>query len=707
MTSGRLTLFGAVAPLALGMVLAALATPDSVAQEAFSPAELTRLPTDAWLTNGGDLYNRRYSPLTAINRDNVAGLKGVWRTRLGGSGLARQYSGEAEPIVYDGVLYIVTGANDVFAIRIDSGEIVWSYEARLDPTISTICCGWTSRGLGFGEGKVFVGQLDGKLVALDRHTGEVVWSVQTERWQEGYTITSAPRYYDGMVITGYAGAEYAARGRVKAYAADDGSHVWTFYTVPGPGEFGHDTWPDDNEVWRHGGATVWQTPAVDPELGLMYFSTGNPGPDFNGAVRAGDNLFSVSMVAINVTTGEYRWHFQQIRHDLWDFDAANPVVLFDVEIDGVVRKAISEINKNGYNYILDRVSGEPLLGMDYVPVPQEPRQATADTQPIPRGVTAAPVTIDIAPEGAVLLDEHVYVPFWSDEDGEGRVVGTRSGANWPPSSYDPQRRLLYVCVNERLSHYRANEDETDMPPLGERYMGGSFGGVGMPTTGVLAALDVTTNTPAWRQRWPDRCYSGSVATAGDLLFIGRSDGRFMAYDSDNGMPLWEFQTGAGVNTTPAIFEYEGEQYVAVFSAGNAFASSPRGDSVWLFSLNGTLDPVEAPPPSAFIGRARGGGGAAPAADPTAPAGTGAPAAPMGLPNLDNGATLYGLVCELCHGADGQGGHADGAPITPGLTLTEAVSVVTDGRNTMAGFGGALSADELRDVSAYAIGLVEE
>ncbi len=689
------------APAVLAWAALVLAPSTGAAQEAFSPAELTRLPTDAWLTNGGDLYNRRYSPLTAINRDNVAGLKGVWRTRLGGSGLERQYSGEAEPIVYEGVLYIVTGANDVFAVRIDTGEIVWTYEARLDPGISTICCGWTSRGLGFGEGKVFVGQLDGKLVALDRHTGEVVWSVQTERWQEGYTITSAPRYYDGMVITGYAGAEYAARGRVKAYAAADGAHVWTFYTVPGPGKFGHDTWPEDNEVWRHGGATVWQTPAVDPELGLLYFSTGNPGPDFNGAVRAGDNLFSVSMVAIDVATGEYRWHFQQIRHDLWDFDAANPVVLFDVEIEGVVRKAISEINKSGYNYILDRVTGEPLLGMDYVPVPQEPRQATADTQPIPRGVTAAPVTIDIPPEGAVLLDETIYVPFWSEAGNVGRVIGKRSGANWPPSSYDPQRRLLFVCVNERLSYYRANEDETDSPMLGVRYMGGGFGGAGMPTTGVLAALDVTTNTPVWRQRWPDRCYSGSVATAGDLLFIGRSDGRFMAYDSDNGMPLWEFQTGAGVNTSPAIFEYGGEQYVAVFSAGNAFASSPRGDSVWLFSLNGTLDPVDAPPPSAFIGRARGGGGPAPA-DAAAD-----PEAPMGLPDLGNGGTLYVLVCELCHGANGQGGHADGAPITPGLTLEEALPVVTEGRNTMPGFATALSPDDLRDVSAYTIGLVEE
>ena len=363
---------------------------------------------------------------------------------------------------------------------------------------------------------------------------------------------------------------------------------------PGPGETGHDTWPADNEVWKFGGATVWQTPAVDPELGLLYFATGNPGPDFNGAVRAGDNLFSVSIVAVDVATGEYRWHFQQVRHDLWDFDAANPVVLFGVEIDGVSRKAVAEVNKNGYIYILDRVTGEPLLGMVEKPVPQEPRQATAATQPIPFGEPITPVTIDVPPEGYTLpYDEHVYVPFWTE-----RVVGSRRGANWPPSAYDPQRQTLYVCASERLSFYFVDEDETASPPGGERYMGGRFGGVGgLPSTGILAAMDMTTNTPVWRQRWADRCYSGAVATASGLLFVGRSDGRFMAFDSDTGMSLWEFQTGAGVNTTPAIFEYEGEQHVAIFSAGNAFAGSPRGDSVWLFSLSGTLDPVAAPPPS--------------------------------------------------------------------------------------------------------------
>ena len=657
-------------------------------QEAPSTADPAGLPTTSWLTNGGDLYNRRYSPLTAINRDNVDALKGVWRTRLGGSGVGSQYSGEAEPIVHDGVLYVVTGADDTFAIDIDSGEILWSYEAHLDPDISTICCGWTSRGVGFGEGRVFVGQLDGKLVALDRYSGEVAWSIQAERWQEGLTITSAPLYYDGLVITGFAGAEYGVRGRVKAYDSADGSLVWTFYTVPGPGEIGHDTWPADNDVWRYGGATVWQTPAVDPELGLLYFATGNPGPDFNGAVRAGDNLFSVSIVAVDVETGEYRWHFQQVRHDLWDFDAANPVVLFDVEIGGVVRKAVAEVNKNGYIYILDRATGDPLLGMDEKAVPQEPRQATAATQPIPRGEPVAPLTIDVPPEGYTLpYDEHVYVPFWTE-----RVVGRRSGANWPPSAYDPERQILYVCASERVSFYLVDDDETPSPPGGERYMGGRFGGVGgLPSTGILAAMDMTTNTVVWRQRWADRCYSGAVATAGGLLFVGRSDGRFMALDSDTGMALWEFQTGAGVNTTPAIFGHGGEQHVAIFSAGNAFAGSPRGDSVWLFSLSGTLDPVPAPSPVSW---GRGGMGAA-------------ARSPIGQPNLDNGQVLYARACELCHGADGQGGHAEGAPINPGRTLAEVVGIVTDGQNAMPGFGASLAVNDLRDVSAYAMELVEE
>jgi quinohemoprotein ethanol dehydrogenase len=332
-----------------------------------------------WPKSGGNLFNQNYSPLTQINRQNVANLKGVRRVRLAESGTNAKHSGEAQPVVDDGVIYIVTGADDVFAISIRTGQVLWTYKANLDSAISTICCGWTSRGIALGAGRAYVGQLDGRLVALDQKSGLPVWSIQAERWQDGYTITAAPLYYEGMLIVGFAGAEIGTRGRVKAYDAKDGHLIWTFYTIPGPGERGHDTWPQDNDAGKHGGATVWQTPAVDPELGLIYFSTGNPGPDFNGRTRAGDNLYSVSMVALEAETGKYRWHFQQVHHDLWDYDSANPVILFDVKVNGRVRKAIAEAGKTGWVYILDRVTGEPLLGIGEKPVPQEPRQYTSAT----------------------------------------------------------------------------------------------------------------------------------------------------------------------------------------------------------------------------------------------------------------------------------------------------------------------------------------
>jgi quinohemoprotein ethanol dehydrogenase len=552
--------------------------------------DLTAFPTTGWLTNGGDLYNRRYSPLTQITRDNVAQLKAVWRTRLDGSGTGVKYSGEAQPIVQDGVIYVITGADDVFAIRVESGETLWSYKANLNDKISTVCCGWTSRGVGLGDGKVFVGQLDGKLLALDQRTGAVVWSTQAERWEEGFTITSAPLYYDGLVITGFAGAEYGIRGRVKAYDAKTGSLAWTFYTIPGPGEFGHDTWPKNSDVWKHGGASVWQTPAVDPQLGLLYFSTGNPGPDFNGAVRAGDNLFATSMVAVDAKTGKYRWHFQQVHHDLWDFDAPNPVVLFDIELGGRTRKAIAQASKTGWVYILDRTNGRPLIGIEEKPVPQEPRQLTARTQPYPVGDAFVPQSMTIAPEGTRLVNQgRIFTPFWTDaivaKPGQG------GGANWAPSSYDPRSGYLYVCASDRTGIFKA-EEGFEMPMDGERYLGGAFGAVAWGVHGILSALDMHTNKLVWQQAWPERCYSGSVATAGGLLFIGRGDGRFTALDSRNGARLWAFQTGAGVNAPASVFEHRGQQYVVVLSAGSAFAAATRGDSVWLFSLAGTLTAVD-------------------------------------------------------------------------------------------------------------------
>jgi quinohemoprotein ethanol dehydrogenase len=548
------------------------------------------LPTTSWPTNGGDRFNRRHSPLALIDRGNVAQLKGVWRTRLDGSGAGPQHSGEAQPLVVDGVVYVPTGADDLFALSVADGSLLWEYRAHLEEAIDTVCCGWTNRGVAEGEGRIYLGRLDGTLVALDAKTGETVWSVQAERWQDGLSITNAPLYYDGLVITGFAGAEYGVRGRIKAFDAHDGSLVWTFYTVPGPGEPGSETWPADSDLWQHGGGTVWHTPAVDPALGLIYFSTGNAGPDFNGAVRPGDNLYTSSILALEAKTGRYRWHFQQVHHDLWDYDSPSPVVLFDLEVGGRERKGLAQPSKTGWVYILDRTDGTPLIGIDEKAVPQEPRQATAPTQPYPRGDSFVPQFLDIAPEGFPLVNGgKIFTPYWTDS-----IIakpGILGGANWPPSSYDPSSGYLYVCAGDQASAFRAEDVGTEKPPAGELYVGGSFGTNPLPALGTFTALDMRTNTIVWQQQWADTCYSGATTTAGGLVFVGRNDGRLTALDSANGTKLWEFQTGAGMNAPVSVFEHDGKEYVLAYSAGSLFAGSAKGDSVWLFGLDGTLEPV--------------------------------------------------------------------------------------------------------------------
>ncbi|MDX1562237.1 MAG: PQQ-binding-like beta-propeller repeat protein [Gammaproteobacteria bacterium] len=647
---------------------------------AFSSDDLTALPRQNWITNGGTTFNQRYSPLDQLTPENVGGLKGVWRTHLRGSGSGPQYSGEAQPIVYDGVIYISTGADDVFALDVETGDILWEYQAGLDPNVTTICCGWTNRGVALGDGKVFIGQLDGKLVALDQRTGMVVWSIQAERWQEGFSITSAPLYYDDMVITGFSGAEYGVRGRVKAYDADDGELIWTFYTIPGPGEVGHDTWPADNEVWMHGGATVWQTPAVDPDLGLLYFSTGNPGPDFNGAVRAGDNLFSASIVAIDVATGDYRWHFQEVHHDIWDYDAPNPVVLFDAQIDGVMRRGLAQVGKTGWVYLLDRVTGEPLIGIDERPVPQLAAQATSPTQPYPRGDAVVPQSVDIPPEGYRLINGgRIFTPFVGDA---GVIVAPSlyGGANWPPSSYDPERQALYVCASDYAGNFIGGDRDFEIPPEGAEYHGGVIGFAPLPRSGIFAAMDVTTNTIIWRYRWPNQCYSGSVATAGGLIFTGRNDGRLTALDSDTGFPVWEFQTGAGMNAPATVFEHDGQQYVVAYSAGNVLIGSAHGDSVWLFGLDGELE--QTVPNDALLSNVE------------------LPSAELLTVDISEGARIYQQTCLPCHGTEGTGGHGGGATLVGLDDVDYIMTLVRDGRNTMPPFAGALSPAEILNVSNY-------
>ncbi|WP_176489054.1 PQQ-binding-like beta-propeller repeat protein [Rhizorhabdus dicambivorans] len=663
--------------------------------EALKAGTLVKAPAANWLTPGGNIFNQRYSSLTEINRQNVSKLRGVWEKHLDGSGIGPQYSGEAQPIVHDGVIYVVTGADDVFAVSVETGKTLWKYVAQLDPKIATaVCCGWASRGVAIGEGRVYVGQLDGKLVALDQATGKIAWSVQAERWQDGYTITGAPLYYDGLIITGFGGSARSSRGRVKAYDAKSGKPVWTFYTVPGPGEPGHDTWPADNDFWQYGGANVWMTPAVDPKLGLIYFGTSGPGSYFNGAPRAGDNLYANSVVAVEAKTGRYRWHFQAVHHDIWDYDMTNPVILFDATVDNEMRHGIAAAGKTGWVYILDRITGKPLIGIEERPVPQDARQKTAATQPYPIGDAFVPQEIDIAPEGYKLENGgKIFTPFWLD--GALMKPAPRGGANWPPSSFDPTTNRMFICATDKAQYYTGGDRDGD--PRGWRpgqfFVGSStFHFIDQPEFGVFAALDVTTNRLVWQQRWNGACYSGSVATAGGLVFVGRNDGRMTALDSSDGKLLWEFQTGAGANAPATVFEYRGKQYVVSLSAGNLFAGTAKGDSLWLFSLDGKLEPVSAARQVADVG---GAGNHGPQTV-TIPVG-------LGEEDMRIAREDFTRVCSSCHGPAGEG-TGYGASLKKASDAGKNARTISQGRGGMPSFSTMLSETEIGRLAAYVASL---
>jgi alcohol dehydrogenase (cytochrome c) len=662
---------------------------------AFTVPQLLAPPTTQWITNGGTLFNQRYSPLALINRDNVRDLRALWRTSMG-SGTTPGHAGQAQILAYDGTLYVINGAGDVFAMDVETGVIRWKFAGNPDLRAGSPI-GRTSRGVALGDGRVYLGLADGRLIALDQRTGIPAWEVQGERWQDGYAITAAPLYYDGLVVIGYNGGEMGTRGRLKAYDAKTGALQWTFYTVPGPGEFGHETWPQGTDDWTRGGANIWQTPAVDPALGLIYFSTANPGPDLNGSVREGDNLFANSIVAIEAKTGRYRWHFQQVHHDIWDYDSPNPVILFDAPFYGQMRQALVQVGKTGWAYILDRETGKPLLGIEERAVPQEPRQKTAATQPFPVGDAIVPQQIDIAPEGATLDPEtlrlphggRIFTPFWTTPVSV--KPGTMGGANWPPSAYDPESHLLYVCASDRISDFVVRLP-LETPGPNKVYMGGQFTQAQVDDAGVFAALDLTTNRLKWQQHWREICYSGAVVTGGGLVFVGRADGRLTALDKRDGRMLWEFMTDAGVNTTVTTFEHKGRQHVVVHAGGGAFANGKRGDGIWMFSLDGKIGPV---PAAVAAGGGPGG--------PGGPGGRGAGAslpAPTAPLDLAGGEAIYRTACLACHGTGGTGGHGGGPTLlaNPDPALIQAVT--TTGRNNMPMFRGIYDANQIRDVAEY-------
>jgi quinohemoprotein ethanol dehydrogenase len=606
--------------LALALLVSMLFVVSTVVQAADSEMDkrLRQPPSKDWLTNGGDLTNQRYSTLKEINTANVKNLKGAWMTRLKGSGFGGKYSFEAAPLVKDGVMYIITGNDDVFALNAKTGEILWEYWSGIDQKISTVCCGWVNRGLAMGEGMLFLGQFDANVVALDIKTGKVAWKTPIEKWENGYTITSAPLYYDGMVFSGMSGGEFGIRGRLTALDAKSGEVLWRWYTLPGPGEFGSETWPAGTDHSMRGGAAIWNTPALDPELGLVYFATGNCGPDYDGSMREGDNLFCASIVAVEYKTGKYAWHFQQVHHDIWDYDAASSVVLFDTVINGQPRKGIAEAGRTGWVYILDRTNGQPLIGIEERPVPQEPRQKTAKTQPFPIGDAIVPQCAEPLPgypEAGC-----IFTTFW-----ETAVLIQPSGiggTNWSPISYNPDTGQFYVPGTVRTSAFTRYSDKFK---LGKRYDGGSQAApIGSTQNGTFTAIDSKTNKIVWQNKQPYRTGQGggSITTAGGLVFRGGSDGNFLALDARTGEELWQFQTGFGADAPPITYEVDGEQYVAIATGGNQSIGSANGDAVWAFSLKGQVQALWPPPPPPTV------------AGPTGPIAEGADKVEIGTANIE-------------------------------------------------------------------------
>ena len=643
---------------------------------AFTAADLSTPRDDAWLTNGGTLSNQRYSPLQQIDRQNVGRLKALWHINLG-SGLDLRHNNQAQPLVYDGVIYIVSGQDDVFAISVDSGRVLWEYRSGLQEADAFVCCQWVSRGLALGEGKIFLGRVDGVLLALDQRTGRVLWENRTGDPKRGYSLTAAPLYYDRRVIIGTAGGDLGIRGWIGAFDASTGKQVWRFDTIPSPGELGHDSWPAGSDAWQWGGAPVWSTPAIDPTLGLLYFSTGNPGPSLGGAVRPGNNLFTDSIVALDVATGKYRWHFQEVHHDLWDYDAPNPIILFEAPIGGTVRKGLAQAGKTGWVYILDRLTGEPLLGIHETPVPQEPEQATSATQPVPLGDALVPQRIDVAPEDHALVNQgRMFTPFGE----QARIFAPLAGVNWPPSAYDPRTHWMYICANENANGARADRSQFAPPTFKKSFRGGDYIGAGLPSSGLYAALDLQTNHIVWQRRFNDGCRSGSLVTAGGLVFLGRNDGRVTALDATDGTRLWQFQTEAPVNSSVSTFMYKGQQLLVTY-AGGGFLSAKKGDGVWLFGLQGTLEPLP-PFPSA---RAQ-------ASSPTP--------APSRAADVVDGEKIYRSACIYCHGDHGQGGEGGGKAISPMLGIEGVTAVLRAGRNQMPAFGASLTAEQLNDVATF-------
>lgn len=517
-----------------------------------------------WPLYGGTLDNQRYSKLTEVNRSNVNRLQVAWTFQTGFA--TPQTSFECTPVVVDGVMYITSPKADLFAVKADTGELIWQFDPKVDLQTLKLCCGIINRGVAVSAGRVYLATLDARLIALDARTGKPVESfgksgeVKIADHTKGYSETAAPIVYDGKVLLGVAGGEFETRGFFSAYDAETGRLLWRWHTIPAPNEAGGDTWPDTG-AYLKGGVTAWMTATVDEANNQVIFGTGNPNPDFDGRARRGDNLYSCSIVALDADTGKLRWYFQQVKHDLWDYDQSSPPILFDSVRGGRRVAAVGAAGKVGWFYILDRKTGKSLLPMREIDVPQDERQATARTQIVP----AVPPFVE---------HKNIFTP--PSKKGALISPGLSGGSEWSPLAYSPQTGLVYIAAVEKPMLYVI---ESLLNPYPEMSLGGiAIVPDSVSPAGAFVALDVNTGLVRWRTKVSPHPVGGMLATAGGLVFAGEAAGKFDAMDAQTGRVLWQFQTGAGVNAAPMTYQVEGRQYVAVASGGLAMESLTSGQA---------------------------------------------------------------------------------------------------------------------------------
>jgi len=556
----------AVTATATGSMATAVGTTGATATAVGMTGATTTLE---WPTYGGDPGGSRYSPAATINATNVASLRLAWSFHTGVD--PQKPSFESTPVIAAGRLFITTGDDGIFALDAASGRPLW--RSTLSLAAGAVLTG-RNRGVAYGAGQVYLATADDRLVAYDAATGRRAWQQQLVAPNHKYFESMAPLFDRGRVIVGVSGGEQEVRGFVDAYDARTGRKLWRFWTVPAPSDPGGNTWPRNGRYLR-GGGSVWMTPVVDPALNLLYVCVTNPEPDANGHPRPGSNLYSDSIVALSADSGRVAWYFQEVHHDLWDFDPASPPVLLTLRLHGADVPAVIEAGKTGYLYVLDRRNGRPLVPTPERPVPRGPAwQLASPTQPEPRNQPFVPLcpAPGLYPREACVFTPPSETPVLMAPGGIG-------GSAWSPVSYSPRTGLAYIAATTypmlrsttpaSCCFGRAPRPLPSVPPKGE-----------------LVGYDVAAGRVAWRASLPNHAlaFGGSAVTAGDIVFSGESAGYVDAHDARSGRLLWQYHSVAGADAAPAVYVAGGREYVAIAAGGNGVLDSPRGDSLDVFVL---------------------------------------------------------------------------------------------------------------------------